>query len=78
MKTVNIRQTKNEFLKDYHSMYRNPYFRALQEAVEIVNKSIYDNFESISFSYNDDGLTYLATSNNEGDLKIIFSIKGRE
>jgi len=74
MKSVNIRQTKKEFIKSYHLMYNNPYFKALQQAMELVNRSIYNRYDNINLTYNDDGLIYLAVSDSEGNETRILSV----
>jgi len=75
MKTVNIRQTKEEFIRAYHLSRNNSYFKALQQVMELLNHSVYNNFQNINFTYDDNGLTYLSVGDEHVDnFRLIFSI----
>lgn len=77
MKTINVRQNKEDFIQEYHRAYHNPYFNAVKQVMELINKAVYIDFEKISYTYDENGLTYFAVGNKEGDLKIIYSVKGK-
>lgn len=75
MKTVNIRQSRRDFIDSHMKSLRNPYFKALEKAFELSSGKRWSN---INFTYDNNGLTYLAIENDAGDADIIFSIQGKE
>jgi len=74
MKTVNVRQSRKDFVDEYMRSVHNAYFKALAKAFELTAGKRWD---SINYTYDNNGLTYLSVFNDAGDEDIIYSSKNK-
>jgi len=64
MKTVNIRQSRREFIDEHMKMINNSYFKALVEAFKL---SAGKRWNNINYTYDCNGLTYLSLVDEDGN-----------
>lgn len=69
MKTVNIRQSRMEFINEYMRVVENAYFTAFKHAFELTKGK---SWEKINFTYDNKDLTYLSVINEAGNEIVIF------
>ena len=71
MKTVNIRQSRREFI-DEHMNVTKGYYLALIEAFKL---SAGKRWNNINYTYNSNGLTFLSLFDENGSEEIIYNNK---
>lgn len=75
MRSVNIRQKREEFFKDVNSLRQSPYFRALMETYELIKGR---SFDSIGYTYDDNGIKHIEIITDGIVMNIISVSDGKE